>query len=48
MAVATAVLGVILVVTRDGWMAIFIAVAVAGDVAVLPVLCAICCPCGCS
>ena len=34
----------ILVVTRDGWMAIFIAVAVAGDVAVLPVLCAIILP----
>ena len=44
LAVAAAVLGVILVVTRDGWMAIFIAVAVAGDVAVLPVLCAIVLP----
>ena len=44
LAVAAAVVGVILVVTRDGWMAIFIAVAVAGDVAVLPVLCAIILP----
>jgi len=44
LAVAAAVVGVILVVTREGWMAIFIAVAVAGDVAVLPVLCAIVLP----
>ncbi|GAA1762665.1 ion channel protein [Agromyces humatus] len=44
LAIGAAVLGVVLVVTRDGWMAIFVAVAIVGDVSVLPVLCVIVLP----
>ncbi|MNW60638.1 putative ion channel protein [compost metagenome] len=32
-------LGVVLAVGRDGWVALFVAVAVVGDVGVLPLLC---------
>jgi H+/Cl- antiporter ClcA len=39
LAVASGVLGVVLAVGRDGWIALFVAVAVVGDVGVLPVLC---------
>jgi H+/Cl- antiporter ClcA len=38
LAVACAVLGVVLVVSRDGWIALFIAVMVSGDLTVLPLL----------
>jgi H+/Cl- antiporter ClcA len=38
-AIAAGVLGVVLAVARDGWIAIFSAVAVTGAVAVLPLLC---------
>ena len=34
----------VLVVARDGWLAIFLAVAIAGDIALLPVLCVIVLP----
>ncbi|MHA7270135.1 ion channel protein [Arthrobacter sp. HLT1-20] len=36
---AAGVLGMVLAVSRDGWIAIFIAVVVSGDVRILPVLC---------
>lgn len=39
LAVASGVLGVVLAVGRDGWIALFVAVAIVGDVGVLPVLC---------
>lgn len=38
LAIACGVLGMVLVVGRDGWLALFLAVAVSGDIAVLPVL----------
>ncbi len=44
LAVACGVLGVLLVVSRDGWLALFIAVAIPGDVTVLPVLCVVVLP----
>ncbi|QTX05580.1 ion channel protein [Agromyces archimandritae] len=44
LAVSCGVLGMILVVGRDGWLAIFMAVTVAGDIAVLPLLCVIILP----
>ena len=37
--VAAGVLGMVLAVSRDGWISLFIAVAVTGSVTVLPVLC---------
>jgi H+/Cl- antiporter ClcA len=43
-AVACGVLGLTLVVTRDGWVAIFLAVAIGGDIALLPMLCVIVLP----
>lgn len=42
--VACAVLGILLVVARDGWLAIFVAVAIPGDIALLPVLCIVVLP----
>ena len=39
LAVAAGVLGVVLAIARDGWIALFIGVAVTGGVMVLPVLC---------
>ncbi|KQR40411.1 ion channel protein [Microbacterium sp. Leaf159] len=39
LAVAAGVLGMVLAVSRDGWIALFIAVAVTGSVTVLAVLC---------
>ena len=44
LAVACGVLGVLLVVTRDGWIALFIAVAIGGDMTILPMLCVIVLP----
>ncbi|WP_431247347.1 ion channel protein [Leifsonia xyli] len=38
-AVASAVLGITLAVTRDGWIAIFIGVAVTSNLLILPILC---------
>jgi len=39
LAIACGVLGIVLVVSRDGWIALFIAIAVTGDVTLLPLLC---------
>lgn len=39
LAIACGTLGVVLAVARDGWISLFIAVAVVGDVSVLSVLC---------
>ena len=39
LAIASGTLGVVLAVARDGWISLFIAVAVVGDVSVLSVLC---------
>ncbi|WP_022888975.1 ion channel protein [Agromyces italicus] len=44
LAVACAVLGITLVATRDGWIAIFLGTAIVGDIAVLPLLCVIVLP----
>ena len=38
-AVASGVVGMVLAVSRDGWISLFIAVAVTGSIPVLPVLC---------
>ena len=38
-AVSARVLGMLLAVSRDGWVALFVAVAVTGSIAALPVLC---------
>ncbi|MFF5792473.1 ion channel protein [Paeniglutamicibacter sp. NPDC012692] len=39
LAIGCGALGMVLAVSRDGWIAIFIAVVVAGDMRILPVLC---------
>lgn len=39
LAVGSAVLGIVLAVSRDGWIALLLAVVVVGDVALLPLLC---------
>ncbi|HET8930444.1 MAG TPA: ion channel protein [Acidimicrobiales bacterium] len=39
LAIAAAILGVLLAVSRSGWLSLFMAVVVVGDVALLPVLC---------
>lgn len=44
LAVACGVLGVTLAVARDGWVALFVAVTITGDVTVLPLLCIIILP----
>ena len=44
LAVACGVLGILLVVTRDGWIALFVAVAISGDLTTLPMLCVIVLP----
>lgn len=44
LAIACGTLGIVLVATRDGWMAIFVAAALVGDQAVLPMLCIIVLP----
>lgn len=44
LAVASGVLGLVLAVARDGWIALFVAVAIVGDITVLPVLCIIVLP----
>ena len=37
-------LGVVLVVGRDGWLALFLAVAIPDDITLLPVMCVIVLP----
>ncbi|WP_341995743.1 ion channel protein [Microbacterium sp. LWH7-1.2] len=44
LAVACGVLGVVLAIARDGWVALFVAVAIVDDVTVLPMLCIIVLP----
>jgi H+/Cl- antiporter ClcA len=44
LAVACGVLGIVLVVGRDGWLALFLAVAIGGDVRLLPLLCIVVLP----
>jgi H+/Cl- antiporter ClcA len=44
LAVACAVVGVILVFARDGWLAIFLGVAIPDDITLLPMLCVIILP----
>lgn len=39
LAIASATLGLILVIARDGWLALFLAVVIVGDISVLSVLC---------
>lgn len=43
-AVACGVLGTVLAVGRDGWLALFIAVAVSGEIGMLPALCIVMLP----
>ncbi|MEZ3162162.1 ion channel protein [Microbacterium sp. BWT-B31] len=44
LAVACAVMGMTIAATRDGWIAIFVAMALVGDLPVLPLLCLIILP----
>lgn len=44
LAIACGVLGLVLVVSRDGWIALFIALAIVGDIALIPILCLIVLP----
>ena len=44
LAVACGVLGLVLAIARDGWVALFVAVAMVGDITVLPMLCIIVLP----
>jgi H+/Cl- antiporter ClcA len=44
LAVACGVLGIVLAIARDGWVALFVAVAMVGDITVLPMLCIIVLP----
>ena len=44
LAVGCAVLGVMLAVARDGWVSLFLAVVITGDITLLPVLCVVILP----
>lgn len=44
LAVACGVLGVVIAIARDGWVALFVAVAMVDDITVLPMLCLIVLP----
>ena len=44
LAVACGVIGIVLVVARDGWLALFLGAAIAGDLTLLPMLCVIILP----
>ena len=44
LAIASGVLGCVFVVSGDGWISLFVAVAVSGDIATLPILCIIVLP----
>jgi hypothetical protein len=37
--IGSAVVGIVLAMSRDGWLALLLAVVVVGDVSVLPLLC---------
>ena len=43
-AISAGVLGVCLVVIRDGWLSLFIAAVVAGDATMVPILCMVVLP----
>ncbi|WP_396668704.1 ion channel protein [Microbacterium sp. R86528] len=44
-AIGAGVLGICLVVVRDGWLSLFIAAVVVGDATLLPILCMVVLPC---
>lgn len=44
LAVAAGVLGVLLAVARDGWVSLFVAVTITGNISLLPVLCLVMLP----
>ena len=44
LAVACGAMGIVLAATRDGWIAIFVGIALCGDMTVLPLLCLIILP----
>jgi H+/Cl- antiporter ClcA len=44
LAVGCAVLGVALAIARDGWVSLFLAVVITGDITLLPVLCLVILP----
>ncbi len=44
LAVACGIIGILVVVARDGWLALFVAAAVVGDLSLLPMLCVIILP----
>jgi H+/Cl- antiporter ClcA len=44
LALACGVLGVVLAVGRDGWLALFLAVAVAGDITIISIMCIVVLP----
>lgn len=44
LAVACAAAGLLLAATRDGWVAMFVGVALVGDIAILPLLCVVILP----
>lgn len=43
-AIAAGVLGTVLVISRSGWLALFMAVTVVGDITVLPIMCIVILP----
>lgn len=43
-ALSCAILGMVLVVTRDGWLSLFMAMAVVPDIKLLPLLCIVMLP----
>ena len=44
LAIACGGMGIVLVATRDGWIALFLGIALTGDLALLPVLCVVVLP----
>ncbi|MET0735654.1 MAG: chloride channel protein, partial [Microbacterium sp.] len=44
LAIACGAMGIVLLATKDGWMALFIGVALTGDMTLLPMLCIIVLP----
>lgn len=44
LAVSAAVLGVLLAISRDGWLSLFVALTVVGEVSLLPILCVVILP----
>jgi H+/Cl- antiporter ClcA len=44
LAIACAIVGIVVVIGRDGWLALFLGAAVAGDLSLLPILCVVILP----